>query len=114
VGNVRAFSDTVRFAEKEVGMAHAHGDHTVIDRDGGYGAGLMVGIAIVLVLAVVALALLFTQPWDDDGGTNPTPGVEDVVPGEGGGDVAPGDGGTGGDGNGNDGGSGGGESAPQQ
>jgi hypothetical protein len=92
-------------------MAHTHGDPhtTVVERDG-YGAGMFMGLAIVLLLLIVGLALLFTQPWDDDdGGTNTSPGIEDAVPGEGGGDsgVPGNDGGeSGGDG------SGGGEVQP--
>ena len=76
-------------------MTHSsHGDtHTVIDRNGG-GAGLLVGLAIVVVLAVVALAVLWSAPWDDDNdGVDTTPGIsDDVVPGDGD-DVVPGDGG---------------------
>lgn len=69
-------------------MTHAHHDPhtTVVERDG-YNAGLLMGLAVVLLLAIVGLALLFTQPWDDDGGTNTSPAIEDVVPGDGGGGV---------------------------
>jgi hypothetical protein len=95
-------------------MAHTHGDPhtTVVDRDG-YGAGMFMGLAIVLLLVIVGLALLFTQPWDDDnGGTNTSPGIEDVVPGEGGGDSSvPGSGDGDGGGSGGDG-SGGGDVQP--
>jgi hypothetical protein len=93
-------------------MAHSHGDPhtTVVERDG-YNAGMFMGLALVLLLAVIGLALLFTQPWDDDDGGTTAPGIEDVVPGEGGGDnsVPGNDGGTDG---GTDGGSGGGEVEP--
>lgn len=89
-------------------MTHAHHDPhtTVVERDG-YNAGLLMGLAIVLLLAIVGLALLFTQPWDDDDGGSTAPGIEDVVPGEGGGDGGvPGNdgsgGGSGGDGSGGD------------
>ena len=63
---------------------HGHHDTTVVERDGsGVGAGVMLGIATILLLAIIGLALLFTQPWDDDGDA----GLVDPVPGinEGGG-----------------------------
>lgn len=99
-------------------MAHSHETHghtEVVDR-GGYGMGALVALAAILVIAVIAFAVLWTQPWDDDDSGSPSnpgitddsaPSVPDVDPGEGGG--APGDdGGTGG----GDGGSGGGGEAP--
>ena len=93
-------------------MAHSHdphGDVAVVDR--GYGAGLLAALAVLLVLAVVGIALLWSQPWDDDGGADTTPGIENPLeggdPGTGGGTD---DGGTGG---GTDGGTdGGGEVQP--
>lgn len=74
-------------------MAHTDSHHVdVVDRRDGPGAGLMLAIAALVVIAVVALAVLFTQPWDDDnGGVDTSPGItDDVVPGDG--DVIPGDG----------------------
>ncbi len=74
-------------------MAHTDSHHVdVVDGRNGPGAGLMLAIAALVVIAVVALAVLFTQPWDDDGGVDTSPGItDDVVPGDG--DVVPGDGG---------------------
>jgi hypothetical protein len=88
-------------------MAHTHGDpHTVVERDSAYNAGMFMGVALVLLLAVIGLALLFTQPWDDNGSSGP--GIEDNVPGAGGGDnTIPGQDGTGGNGGSDNGGSGG-------
>lgn len=86
-------------------MAHTHmDDHhdTVTRTDPGGFSAMMIALAVLIVAAVVALAVLWAQPWDDDGGS--TPNVPDVgeqvpVPGEG-------DGGT--DGGGTDGGTDGG------
>jgi hypothetical protein len=77
---------------------------------GGYGSGALVALAAVVVLAVIAFAVLWTQPWDDDGGADTTPGISDnIVPDGGDGGGTGGDGGTGGgDGGGTGGGTGGG------
>ncbi len=65
-------------------MAHTHTDvHEVdvIDRgSGGIGAGLMLAIATLLVIAVIGLAVLWTRPWDGNGSTNnnnTNPGISD-------------------------------------
>jgi hypothetical protein len=105
---------------KEGYMAHAHDAHThevdVVERSG-YGAGMMVAVATLLVLVVLGIVLLIAQPWDDgNGGTTPNvPGVGD----NGGGGNNNGGGTT--DGNNNsgsggatDGGSGGGAQQPAQ
>jgi hypothetical protein len=95
--------------EKEETVAHSHDTHghgAVVDRSAPLGA--LVAVVAILVLAVIAFAVLWTEPWEDDGGSPSTPGitddsapsVPDVDPGNGGG--APGDDG------GNDGGTGGG------
>ena len=98
-------------------MAHTHSDphgHDVVTGTDPSGiSAMMIALAVLVVAAVVALAVLWAQPWDDDGGSTPqSPGVgeEIPVPGEG-------DGGTGGGGT--DGGSGeqpqdGGGEAPAQ
>jgi hypothetical protein len=79
----------------------------VVDR-GGPAAGLLVAIAAVLILAIVAFAVIWAAPWDDDGDgiADPSvPGITDDIGG--GGDVAPVDGDTGGgDGSGGEGGDG--------
>jgi hypothetical protein len=105
-------------------MAHIHEEPvvehrstTVIeDRGGGFGAGLIVGIVAIVAAVIIGLALLITQPWDDNGSS--TPGVPDTsdsapnLPGDnGGGDN--GGGGGGGDNNGGGGGGGGGEQPAQ-
>lgn len=70
-------------------MAHTHHDDpvhrdtTVIDDRGigaGFGAGMMIAALAIVAAVIIGLALLFTQPWDDDGTVDSTPGVEDVVP----------------------------------
>lgn len=92
---------------------HGHGD-TVVEGSG-FGAGMMIAAATLLLVAVLAVVLLVAQPWDD-GGTDVTPNVPDVT------DTNPGgtDGGTdggatdGGSGGATDGGSGGGAEQPAQ
>lgn len=84
-------------------MAHGHDTHTVVERDSANFAGPIVALVAIVLLALVAFAVLWAQPWDDDGGGDTTPGisnpVDDVIPGDtdggtGGGDT--GGGGTGG------------------
>ena len=68
-------------------MAHMHNDVQttrevdVIDRGSGFGAGFMLAIATLLVLAVVGIAVLWARPWDDNSGVrnnNPNvPGISD-------------------------------------
>lgn len=66
-------------------MAHAHDDlHThreieVVDRGTGVGAGLMVAIAALLVVAIIGLAVVWSRPWDNGSSpnTNPNPGISD-------------------------------------
>ena len=69
-------------------MSHAHHGHdTVVERDvvrddgNGIAAGLILAVAVIVFLAVIGLALLFTQPWDEDGSggglNNPVPGTND-------------------------------------
>jgi hypothetical protein len=93
-------------------MAHTHYDsdshgHDVATRTdpGGFSA-MMIALAVLIVAAIVALAVLWAQPWDDDGDATPqAPGVGEQVP-------VPGEGeGEGGDGGGTGGGSG--EEQPQ-
>lgn len=85
--------------------AHGHGSVDVVERDGApYGA--LIALAAIVVLALIAFAVLWSQPWDDDGGTNTNPNVpgisDDSVPGGGGSGSdstepqQPSDGGTGG------------------
>ena len=67
-------------------MAHidepvVHRDTTIIE-DGhttgtGYGAGMMLGALAIVAAVIIGLALLFTQPWDDNNGGNTTPGTSD-------------------------------------
>ena len=100
-------------------MAHTHDSHShgdvVIDDRTGPAAGLLVALAAVVILAIVAFAVIWAAPWDDDsdGVTEPSvPGITDDS-GGGGGDVVPDDGGTGGgDASGGEGGDGSGGTAP--
>ena len=79
-------------------MAHDHGHTTVVEDRTGAGAGMLVALAAIIVIALIAFAVLWTQPWDDNDGA----GVTDTVPGiedNGGGGATDGgtdDGGTGG------------------
>jgi hypothetical protein len=63
-----------------------HRDTTVIedghDAGTGFGAGMMVAALAILAAVIIGLALLFTQPWDDDSaGTNPNvPDTSDNAP----------------------------------
>jgi len=75
-------------------MTHAHHDVDIVERDGtGPVMGFMLGIAGLAVILVIAFAVLWARPWDDDGGsTIDTPGISNPV------DVPnPVDGGTGGE-----------------
>lgn len=91
-------------------MTHAHHDIDVVDR-GGPATGMVLGILALLLLAVIAFALLWTQPWDDDGAVDTTPGISDNSGGGTGGGSGT-DGGTGGGGT--DGGTGGGTGGGEQ
>ncbi|MEX0749338.1 MAG: hypothetical protein WD359_00885 [Dehalococcoidia bacterium] len=68
-------------------MAHSHDSHAHRDVEvvegSGFGAGMMIGAATILVVAVLAIVLLVAQPWDDD--ANVTPNVPDVTDDSGGG-----------------------------
>ena len=68
-------------------MAHVH-EEPVVERettivDGGhgpgtgFGAGMMIAALAILAAVIIGLALLFTQPWDDDG-ANSSPTVPDT------------------------------------
>jgi uncharacterized membrane protein YgcG len=99
-------------------MAHTHHDthDVIIDREGGPGvtAGLIAAIAVILLIAVIGLAVLFSRPWDSGSNNTPNvPGIQDNSGGGGGGNNG-GDtgGGSGGDSSG--GGSGGGDAQPAQ
>ena len=97
-------------------MAHTHEtapvhEHEVVEH--GYpGMGLMIAAGALLVGLIIALAVLWAQPWDDDGGS--TVPVDPPITDDsgGGGDVAPPQDSGGTDGGGSDGGTGGGEPAP--
>ncbi len=74
-------------------MAHMHDDvHSttrevdVIDRGNGsgFGAGFMLAIATLLVLAVIGVAVLWARPWDDNSNNN-TPNVPGISDNSGGG-----------------------------
>ena len=99
-------------------MAHqdTHTHRTVIEDRTGYGAGMLVAVAAIILLALVAFAVLWTQPWDDNSSnTNPNvPGITDDSGGggTGGGDSQDNSGGSGGGTN--DGGTGGGDVQPPQ
>jgi hypothetical protein len=74
-------------------MAHSHSYHdhddVVIDRGAGFPAGALVALALVILVAVIGLAVLFSAPWEDDsgGGTQPAvPGINDGGNPGGGGD----------------------------
>lgn len=74
--------------------SHSHG--TVIEDRTGAGAGMLVALAAIIVIALIAFAVLWTQPWDDnDGGgiADPVPGIEDNSGGGGGTDDGAGGGG---------------------
>jgi hypothetical protein len=89
-------------------LAHTHdthGHHEVDVVDRGAPAGALVAVAALLVLAVIAFALLWTQPWNDDGASTSNPNVPGVSDNGGGGTN---DGGGSGGGT-NDGGSSGGD-----
>jgi hypothetical protein len=66
-------------------MAHTHSEghgHDVVTRSdpGGFSA-MMIALAVLIVAAVVALAVLWAQPWDDDNGSTPdAPGIGEQVP----------------------------------
>jgi hypothetical protein len=73
----------------------------VVDGGGagsGFGAGMMLGLLAIVAAVIIGVALLWTQPWNDDADSSApsVPGVEDTVP-----DVpvpdVPGGGGGGGD-----------------
>jgi uncharacterized membrane protein YgcG len=97
-------------------MAHTHHDthDVIIDREGGPGvtAGLIAAIAVIVLIAVIGLAVLFSRPWDS-GNSNSTPSVPGISDNSGGGG-----GNSGGDtGNGSGGdssGGGGGDAQPAQ
>lgn len=84
-------------------MAHTHSSDThghdvVASSDPSGISAMMIALAVLVVAAVVALAVLWAQPWDDDGGSTPqAPGVgeEIPVPGEGDGGTGGTDGGSG-------------------
>ena len=95
-------------------MAHVHDDvHDtrevdIIDRGGsGVGAGVMLAIAALLVVAIIGLGVLWARPWDDNG-PNTNPNVPGISDNNGGGNNAP----SGGDNSG--GGTGGSQPAPAQ
>lgn len=64
-------------------MAHMHTDvHEVdvIDRGGnGLGAGLVLAIVTLLIIAAIGFAVLWTRPWDSNGSSNSNsgPGISD-------------------------------------
>ena len=66
-------------------MAHTHDVHhdVMVERDGGLATGFVLGIVALLVLMVLAVALLWTQPWDSGSGSN-NPGITDNSGGGGG------------------------------
>jgi hypothetical protein len=69
-------------------MAHSHTYHdhddVVVDRSAGFPAGVLVALALLLVVLIVGLAVLFSAPWDDDGGArNPQPNVPGINDGGG-------------------------------
>jgi hypothetical protein len=64
-------------------MAHIH-DEPVLRRDttiiedgrdtgSGFGAGVILGALAILAAVIIGVALLVTQPWDDNGGSGTTP-----------------------------------------
>jgi hypothetical protein len=63
-------------------MAHGHHtDHVVREDVSGaaLGMGFIVALGTIILLAVLALAVLFAvQPWDDDGGVAETPITDDT------------------------------------
>jgi hypothetical protein len=73
-------------------MAHSHDDthsrHVDVVERHGPGAGALVALAAIIIFAIVAFAVLYSRPWDDDGAADNSPGITDVVPE--GDDVAPG------------------------
>ena len=73
-------------------MAHMHDDvHTttrevdVVDRGGGFGAGFMLAVVTLLVLAVVGIAVLWARPWDDNKTNSNNPNVPGITNNSGGG-----------------------------
>lgn len=85
-------------------MANDHGHTTVVEDRSGSGAGMLVALAAIIVIALIAFAVLWTQPWDNDSGTgvgDAVPGIQDNSGGGGAGgdtDDGAGDGGSGGGG----------------
>ena len=100
-------------------MAHTHHDthDVIIDREGGPGvtAGLIAAIAVIVLVAVIGLAVLFSRPWDN-GSSNNTPNVPGISDNSGGGGGGNGGGDTGGSSGGDPSGagSGGGDAQPAQ
>lgn len=78
-------------------MTHVHHDSVEVrDGSGGPVMGFMLGIVGLVVVLIIAFAVLWARPWDDNGGgtTIDTPITQpiDVVPSDGGttgGDPAP-------------------------
>jgi hypothetical protein len=68
---------------------------------------MIIAVGALIVFAVIALAVLWAAPWDDDGGVDTSPGISDQIGGGGDGGTGGTDGGSGGTGGG-DGGTGGG------
>jgi hypothetical protein len=71
-------------------MTHAHHAHRdddveIIERDRPFGAGLTVAIAVIVIMALLAFAVLWSRPWSSGSGSRTTPNQPGISDNGGGG-----------------------------